>query len=207
MSSVLLRLEDGPSARVKAALHSCLSFHSSGLMRSSPEKGPSQLPRRWTFPRPASGRFYCSCGALQSSSECIRVHLQAVTLVTWVSYRVRAELSPSNDVLCICLKTGRRNHDGCPEMDIRVREWTTCVGKLFFSSRTFFFFTHLNHSGLATRLAKGVFRNIARQDSKKQKLRGQIIVATVAFFVRGVATYGFSRQNPAAPLVERSTVW
>jgi multidrug resistance efflux pump len=92
-------------------------------------------------------------------------------------------------------------------MDIGVREWTTRVGKISSDARTFFFLRHLDHYGLGGRLAQGVDMDIARPEFKKQKLRRQIIVGTIAFVVLGVATYGVSRLKPAAPSVERSTVW
>jgi len=49
--------------------------------------------------------------------------------------------------------------------------------------------------------------DIARPEFKKQKLRKQIIIGAVAFVVLGAATYGVSRLKPAAPSVERSTIW
>ena len=49
--------------------------------------------------------------------------------------------------------------------------------------------------------------DIARPEFKKQKRRKQIIVGAVAFVALAAATYGVSRLKPAAPSVERSTVW
>ena len=49
--------------------------------------------------------------------------------------------------------------------------------------------------------------DIARPEFKKQKRRKQIIVGAVAFVMLAAATYGVSRLKPAAPSVERSTVW
>jgi multidrug resistance efflux pump len=49
--------------------------------------------------------------------------------------------------------------------------------------------------------------DIARPEFKKQKRRKQVIVGAVAFVALAAATYGVSRLKPAAPSVERSTVW
>lgn len=49
--------------------------------------------------------------------------------------------------------------------------------------------------------------DIARPEFKKQKQRKQIIVGAIAFVLLAAATYGVSRLKPAAPSVERSTVW
>jgi len=49
--------------------------------------------------------------------------------------------------------------------------------------------------------------DIARPEFKKQKRRKQVIVGAVAFVMLAAATYGVSRLKPAAPSVERSTVW
>ena len=49
--------------------------------------------------------------------------------------------------------------------------------------------------------------DIARPEFKKQKRRKQIMVGAVAFVALAAATYGVSRLKPAAPSVERSTVW
>jgi HlyD family secretion protein len=49
--------------------------------------------------------------------------------------------------------------------------------------------------------------DIARPEFKKQKRRKQIIVGAIAFVVLAAATFGVSRLKPAAPSVERSTVW
>jgi len=49
--------------------------------------------------------------------------------------------------------------------------------------------------------------DIARPEFKKQKRRRQIIGGAVAFVALAAATFGVSRLKPAAPSVERSTVW
>ena len=49
--------------------------------------------------------------------------------------------------------------------------------------------------------------DIARPEFKKQKRRKQVIVGAFAFVMLAAATYGVSRLKPAAPSVERSTVW
>ncbi|HKF26511.1 MAG TPA: hypothetical protein VKB24_11050, partial [Candidatus Acidoferrum sp.] len=49
--------------------------------------------------------------------------------------------------------------------------------------------------------------DIARPEFKKQKHRRQMIGGAIAFVVLGATTYGVSRLKPAAPSVERSTVW
>jgi HlyD family secretion protein len=49
--------------------------------------------------------------------------------------------------------------------------------------------------------------DIARPEFKKQKRQRQIIVGAVAFVALAAATFGVSRLKPAAPSVERSTVW
>src|ERR1700747_1274992 len=52
-----------------------------------------------------------------------------------------------------------------------------------------------------------MFMDIARPEFKKQKRRRQIIGGAVAFVGLAAATFGVSRLKPAAPSVERSTVW
>jgi multidrug resistance efflux pump len=52
-----------------------------------------------------------------------------------------------------------------------------------------------------------MFMDIARPEFKKQKRRRQIIGGAVAFVALAAATFGVSRLKPAAPSVERSTVW
>jgi len=52
-----------------------------------------------------------------------------------------------------------------------------------------------------------MFLDIARPEFKKQKRRRQIIGGAVAFVGLAAATFGVSRLKPAAPSVERSTVW
>lgn len=49
--------------------------------------------------------------------------------------------------------------------------------------------------------------DIARPDFRKQKHRRQIIGGLMAFVALGAATYGVSRLKPAAPSVERSSLW
>jgi HlyD family secretion protein len=49
--------------------------------------------------------------------------------------------------------------------------------------------------------------DIARPEFKKQKRRRQMIVGAIAFVCLAAATFGVSRLKPAAPEVERSTVW
>jgi multidrug efflux pump subunit AcrA (membrane-fusion protein) len=49
--------------------------------------------------------------------------------------------------------------------------------------------------------------DIARPELKRQKRRRQIIWASVAIVLLGAATLGVSRLKPAAPSVERGTVW
>ena len=49
--------------------------------------------------------------------------------------------------------------------------------------------------------------DIARPELKRQKRRRQIILAVVALAALVGVTVGVSRLKPAAPSVERSTVW
>jgi HlyD family secretion protein len=49
--------------------------------------------------------------------------------------------------------------------------------------------------------------DIARPDIKRQKKRKQVIVAAIAVVLLGLVTVGISRLKPAAPEVERGTVW
>src|SRR5215468_4833963 len=49
--------------------------------------------------------------------------------------------------------------------------------------------------------------DIARPEFKRQKRRRQIIWATIGLALLGGVTFGVSRLKPAAPEVERSTVW
>jgi HlyD family secretion protein len=49
--------------------------------------------------------------------------------------------------------------------------------------------------------------DIARPEFKKQKRRRQIIGGVIAFVCLAAATFGVSRLKPAAPEVERGTVW
>jgi RND family efflux transporter MFP subunit len=49
--------------------------------------------------------------------------------------------------------------------------------------------------------------DIARPDLKRQKRRRQVILAGIAAVVVALATIGVSRLRPAAPSVERGTVW
>ena len=49
--------------------------------------------------------------------------------------------------------------------------------------------------------------DIARPDIKRQKRRKQIIVVAISVVLLGIVTVGVSRLKPAAPDVERGTVW
>ena len=49
--------------------------------------------------------------------------------------------------------------------------------------------------------------DIARPEFKKQKRRRQVIWASIGVVALGAVTIGVSRLKPAAPEVERSTVW
>ena len=49
--------------------------------------------------------------------------------------------------------------------------------------------------------------DIARPEFKKQKRRKQALIGVVAIVIAGAAFIGVSRLKPAAPTVERSTVW
>src|SRR5450432_3125645 len=49
--------------------------------------------------------------------------------------------------------------------------------------------------------------DIARPEFKRQKMRRQIIFAVIAVLAIAAATFGISRLRPAAPSVERGTVW
>lgn len=49
--------------------------------------------------------------------------------------------------------------------------------------------------------------DIARPDIKRQKRRRQIIAAAISIVLLGIVTVGVSRLKPAAPEVERGTVW
>src|SRR6185503_15368274 len=49
--------------------------------------------------------------------------------------------------------------------------------------------------------------DIARPDIKRQKRRRQIIGAVIGVVLLGAVTVGVSKLKPAAPEVERSTVW
>ena len=49
--------------------------------------------------------------------------------------------------------------------------------------------------------------DIARPDIKRQKRRKQIIVVAISVVLLGLVTVGVSRLKPAAPEVERGTVW
>jgi HlyD family secretion protein len=61
--------------------------------------------------------------------------------------------------------------------------------------------------GLAERLHKYSAMDIARPEFKRQKRRKQIVVVTIGIICLGLVTIGVSRLKPAAPQVERSTVW
>jgi HlyD family secretion protein len=56
-------------------------------------------------------------------------------------------------------------------------------------------------------LAPSLAMDIARPEFKKQKRRKQIIWASIGVVCLGAVTAGVSRLKPAAPEVERSTVW
>src|SRR4029078_3896001 len=56
-------------------------------------------------------------------------------------------------------------------------------------------------------LALCLVMDIARPELKRQKRRRQIIWAGVAIVLLVAATLGVSRLKPAAPSVERGTVW
>ena len=49
--------------------------------------------------------------------------------------------------------------------------------------------------------------DIARPEFKRQKLRRQIVLGVIGVVVIAAATIGVSRLRPAAPSVERGTVW
>src|SRR6476620_7735787 len=49
--------------------------------------------------------------------------------------------------------------------------------------------------------------DIARPEFKKQKRRRQVIWASIGLVCLGAVTVGVSRLKPAAPEVERSTIW
>ena len=49
--------------------------------------------------------------------------------------------------------------------------------------------------------------DIARPEFKRQKLRRQIVFAAIGVVVIAALTVGVSRLRPAAPSVERGTVW
>ena len=49
--------------------------------------------------------------------------------------------------------------------------------------------------------------DIARPDIKRQKRRRQIVGLVIGVVLLGIVTIGVARLKPAAPEVERSTVW
>jgi len=49
--------------------------------------------------------------------------------------------------------------------------------------------------------------DIARPEFKQQKRRKQVVIGAVALVVLVAVTVGVSRLKPAAPSVERGTVW
>ena len=65
----------------------------------------------------------------------------------------------------------------------------------------------LRSEALGRPLADRLAMDIARPDFKKQKFRRQVAIGAIGFVVLGAATYGVSRLKPAAPSVERSTIW
>ena len=60
---------------------------------------------------------------------------------------------------------------------------------------------------MARRLPMLSVMDIARPEFKQQKRRRQIIIGSVAVVILVAITLGVSRLKPAAPSVERSTVW
>jgi HlyD family secretion protein len=68
-------------------------------------------------------------------------------------------------------------------------------------------FLTLDIDEVGTALALSLVMDIARPELKRQKRRRQIIWAGVAIVLLVAATLGVSRLKPAAPSVERGTVW
>jgi HlyD family secretion protein len=60
---------------------------------------------------------------------------------------------------------------------------------------------------LVNRLLRNEEMDIARPEFKRQKRRRQVVLASVAAVVIVLATLGVSRLRPAAPSVDRGTVW
>ena len=56
-------------------------------------------------------------------------------------------------------------------------------------------------------LRVNLMMDIARPDIKRQKKRKQILVVAISIVLLGVVSFGVSRLKPAAPEVERGTVW
>jgi HlyD family secretion protein len=56
-------------------------------------------------------------------------------------------------------------------------------------------------------LRREIVMDIARPDIKRQKRRRQIVGLVIGLVLLGIVTIGVSRLKPAAPEVERSTVW
>src|SRR5271165_7302190 len=56
-------------------------------------------------------------------------------------------------------------------------------------------------------LRGGKQMDIARPDIKRQKRRKQIVVLAISVVLLGLVTVGVSKLKPAAPEVERGTVW
>jgi HlyD family secretion protein len=68
-------------------------------------------------------------------------------------------------------------------------------------------FLTLEFAEVGRALALSLAMDIARPELKRQKRRRQIIWASVAIVLLAAATLGVSRLKPAAPSVERGTVW
>jgi multidrug efflux pump subunit AcrA (membrane-fusion protein) len=49
--------------------------------------------------------------------------------------------------------------------------------------------------------------DIARPDIKRRKTRNQFVIGTAAIFAVAVVAFAVSRLKPAAPSVDRGTVW
>jgi HlyD family secretion protein len=69
------------------------------------------------------------------------------------------------------------------------------------------FLRSCSHGNLVTELPLRNLMDIARPEFKTQKRRRQIILVVVAVLAATAVTVGVSRLKPAAPTVERGTVW
>jgi len=97
--------------------------------------------------------------------------------------------------------------DSCPETDSEVRERTASARNNPWRPAYILISEQVaRHHGWPKACTR-VGMDIARPEFKKQKRRKQIMVGAVAFVALAAATYGVSRLKPAAPSVERSTVW